>query len=125
MRRRLALRFWHERCRFDASSERADAHCHIASKAVDLFHRESAVGEVACGVSETDMTEDLKKIDVPTLILHGDDDQIVPIADSAQLSVKLVPGAVRKVYPGGAHGMCTTEKDKVDADLLAFCQASV
>ncbi|HXX51150.1 MAG TPA: alpha/beta hydrolase [Xanthobacteraceae bacterium] len=70
--------------------------------------------------SETDMTEDLKKIDVPTLILHGDDDQIVPIADSAMLSAKLVKNAELKIYKGAPHGMCTTEKDKVNQDLLAF-----
>jgi non-heme chloroperoxidase len=70
--------------------------------------------------SETDLTEDLKVIDVPTLILHGDDDQIVPIADSALLSAKIVRNATLKVYPGAPHGMCTTEKDKVNADLLAF-----
>ncbi|MDR3537545.1 MAG: alpha/beta hydrolase [Acetobacteraceae bacterium] len=73
--------------------------------------------------SETDLTEDLKKIEVPTLILHGDDDQIVPIADSALLSAKLVRKAELKVYPGSPHGMCTTEKDKVNADLLAFIKA--
>jgi non-heme chloroperoxidase len=73
--------------------------------------------------SETDLTEDLKKFDVPTLILHGDDDQIVPIADSAMLSVKLVKNAKLKVYNGSAHGMCTTEKDKVNSDLLAFIKA--
>jgi non-heme chloroperoxidase len=72
--------------------------------------------------SETDMTEDLKKIDVPTLILHGDDDQIVPIADSAMLSAKLVKNAELKVYKGAPHGMCTTEKDKVNQDLLAFIE---
>jgi non-heme chloroperoxidase len=72
--------------------------------------------------SETDQTEDLKKIDVPTLFLHGDDDQIVPIDASARAAVKLVKGAVLKEYPGGAHGMCTTEKDKVNADILAFIQ---
>ena len=72
--------------------------------------------------SETDMTEDLKKIDVPTLILHGDDDQIVPIADSAMLSAKLVRNAILKVYKGAPHGMCTTHKDQVNADLLAFLQ---
>src|ERR1700731_767562 len=60
--------------------------------------------------SETDQTEDLKKIDVPTLILHGDDDQIVPIADSAMLSAKIIKNAKLVVYPGGSHGMCTTEK---------------
>src|ERR1700761_8012400 len=67
--------------------------------------------------SETDMTEDLKKFAVPTLILHGDDDQIVPIADSALLSSKLVKNAKLKVYPGAPHGMCTTLKDKVNEDL--------
>ncbi len=70
--------------------------------------------------SETDHTEDLKKMDVPTLFLHGDDDQIVPIADSAMLAVKLVKNGTLKVYKGGSHGMCTTQKDEVNADLLAF-----
>jgi non-heme chloroperoxidase len=70
--------------------------------------------------SETDFTEDLKKFDVPTLILHGDDDQIVPIGASAMLSSKLVKDAELKVYPGAPHGMCTTLKDQVNADLLAF-----
>jgi non-heme chloroperoxidase len=70
--------------------------------------------------SETDFTEDLKKIDVPTLILHGDDDQIVPIGDSAMLSSKLIKGAKLKVYKGAPHGMCTTLKDQVNEDLLAF-----
>jgi non-heme chloroperoxidase len=73
--------------------------------------------------SETDFTQDLKEMDVPTLILHGDDDQIVPIADSAMLSSKLVRNSQLKVYPGGAHGMCSTEKDKINADLLAFCNS--
>ncbi|MDM0113642.1 alpha/beta hydrolase [Variovorax sp. J22R133] len=72
--------------------------------------------------SETDLTEDLKRITVPTLILHGDDDQIVPIADSAMLSVKLVKHATLKVYKGAPHGMCTTRKEEVNADLLAFIQ---
>src|SRR6266404_5968365 len=72
--------------------------------------------------SETDQTEDLKKIDRPTLILHGDDDQIVPIADSALLSAKLVKGATLKVYKGAPHGLCTTLKDEVNADLLAFIE---
>jgi non-heme chloroperoxidase len=72
--------------------------------------------------SETDLTEDLKQIDVPTLILHGDDDQIVPIADSALLSAEIVRNAMLKVYPGAPHGMCTTHKDQVNADLLAFIQ---
>ena len=73
--------------------------------------------------SETDLTADLEKIDVPTLILHGDDDQIVPIADSALLSGKIVRRATLKVYPGAPHGMCTTLKDQVNADLLAFFKA--
>jgi non-heme chloroperoxidase len=73
--------------------------------------------------SETDQTEDLKKIDVPTLILHGDDDQIVPIANSALLSAKLVKNATLKVYKGAPHGMCTTQKDQVNEDLLAFIKA--
>jgi non-heme chloroperoxidase len=74
--------------------------------------------------SETDFTEDLKKFDVPTLILHGDDDQIVPIGASALLSSKLIKGAILKVYPGAPHGMCSTLKDKVNADLLEFFQQS-
>jgi non-heme chloroperoxidase len=73
--------------------------------------------------SETDLTEDLQKIDVPTLILHGDDDQIVPIADSAMLSSKIIKNAQLVVYKGGSHGICTTEKDRVNADLLAFIKA--
>ena len=73
--------------------------------------------------SETDTTEDLKKFDVPTLILHGDDDQIVPIGASALLSSKIVKGAQLKIYKGAPHGMCTTEKDKVNADLLDFIKA--
>jgi non-heme chloroperoxidase len=70
--------------------------------------------------SETDQTEDLKKIDVPTLILHGDDDQIVPIGASAHASAKLVKGAALKVCKGAPHGLCTTHKDQINADLLAF-----
>jgi len=72
--------------------------------------------------SETDLTEDLKKIDVPTLVLHGDDDQIVPIADSALLSSKIIKNAKLVVYEGAPHGMCTTLKDRVNAELLAFFQ---
>src|SRR5438105_8834145 len=70
--------------------------------------------------SETDLTEDLKKIDVPTLILHGDDDQIVPIGDSALLSAKIIKNATLNVYKGASHGMCTIQKDQVNAALLAF-----
>jgi non-heme chloroperoxidase len=70
--------------------------------------------------SETDLTEDLKKINVPTLIMHGDDDQIVPIQASALLSSKIVKGSVLKVYKGAPHGMCTTLKDQINEDLLGF-----
>lgn len=70
--------------------------------------------------SETDFTEDLKKIDVPTLIIHGDSDQIVPFEDSAPLSAKLIKNATLKVYPGAPHGLCSTLKDQVNDDLLAF-----
>jgi len=70
--------------------------------------------------SETDFTEDLKKIDVPTLILHGDDDQIVPIADSAMLSSKLVKGSKLKIIPGAPHGMCSTLKEEINNELLEF-----
>ena len=70
--------------------------------------------------SETDLTEDLKKVDVPTLVLHGDDDQIVPYTDSALLSSKIIKNATLKLYKGASHGMCTTLKDRVNEDLLAF-----
>jgi non-heme chloroperoxidase len=73
--------------------------------------------------SETDHTEDLKKFDVPTLIIHGDDDQIVPIGASALLSSKTVKGATLKVYPGAPHGLPTTLKDQVNSDLLVFFKA--
>jgi non-heme chloroperoxidase len=73
--------------------------------------------------SETDFTEDLKKIDVPTLIMHGDDDQIVPIGASAMLSSKLVKNSTLKVYPGLPHGMCTVNADQINRDLFAFVQA--
>jgi len=73
--------------------------------------------------SETDMTEDLKKIDVPTLVLHGDDDQIVPVGDSAMLSVKLVKNAMLKLIPAAPHGMCTTHKQQINDCLLTFINA--
>jgi len=73
--------------------------------------------------SETDLTEDLKRFDVPTLIIHGDDDQIVPIADSAYLAAKLVPDATLTVYPGGPHGVAATHTDRLNADLLAFIRS--
>jgi len=73
--------------------------------------------------SETDLTEDLKKFNVPTLILHGDDDQIVPIDDSARLSAQLIRNAELKVYAGAPHGMCTTRKEEVNQDLLTFLKS--
>jgi non-heme chloroperoxidase len=74
--------------------------------------------------SETDFTEDLKKFDVPTLTLHGDDDQIVPIGAAALMSAKIVKNATLKVYPGFPHGMPTTNADQINADLLAFIKQS-
>ena len=73
--------------------------------------------------SETEQTEDLKQFDIPTLIIHGDDDQIVPIADSALLSAKLVKGATLKIYPGAPHGLTFTHKEQFNADLLAFLRS--
>jgi non-heme chloroperoxidase len=74
--------------------------------------------------SETDFTDDLKAITVPVLVMHGDDDQIVPFADSAPLSAKLLKNATLKVYPGLPHGLCTTHPDVVNPDLLAFIKQS-
>ena len=79
-----------------------------------------AVYECIKVFSETDLTEDLKKFDVPTLVMHGDDDQIVPIADSAPLSAKLLKKGTLKVYEKFPHGMCTTHADVVNPALLAF-----
>ena len=83
------------------------------------------LGEYECikQFSEVDYTADLKKIDVPTLILQGDDDQIVPLDDSGRKSVQIIENATLKVYPGAPHGMCTTEADRVNADLLAFLES--
>ncbi len=81
-----------------------------------------AVYDCIKAFSETDLTEDLGKFDIPTLIIHGDDDQIVPIGASAMLSSKLVKNAELKVHKGAPHGLCTTLKDEVNADLLAFCK---
>ena len=81
---------------------------------------QKAVYDCIKAFSETDFTEDLKKFDVPTLVLHGDDDQIVPIADSAMLSSKLVKSATLKIIPGAPHGMCSTLKDQINGELLSF-----
>jgi non-heme chloroperoxidase len=83
-----------------------------------------AVFDCIKAFSETDFTEDLKKFDVPTLILHGDDDQIVPIGAAAMLSSKLVKGATLKMIPGAPHGLCSTLKNQVNAELLAFFRQS-
>jgi non-heme chloroperoxidase len=83
-----------------------------------------AVYDCIKAFSETDFTEDLKRFNVPTLILHGDDDQIVPIGAAALLSSKLVKGSTLKVIPGAPHGMCSTLKDLLNAELLAFLQRS-
>lgn len=85
----------------------------------------SVIGAYDCikAFSETDFSDDLKKMDVPTLILHGDADQIVPIDDSARLSAKLVKNATLKVIPGAPHGMCTTHADTINAELLAFLKS--
>ncbi len=73
--------------------------------------------------SETDQTDDLKHMTVPTLIIQGDDDQIVPFADAAELQSKLIPSAQLKVYKGAPHGLCTTLKDRVNEDLLGFIKS--
>jgi non-heme chloroperoxidase len=73
--------------------------------------------------SETDQTEDLKAIDVPTLVMQGDDDQVVPIADASLLTIKLLKNGTLKVYPGYPHGMCTTHADVINQDLLAFVKS--
>jgi non-heme chloroperoxidase len=83
----------------------------------------NAVIDCIKAFSETDFTEDLKKFNVPTLIMHGDDDQIVPIGASAMLSSKIVKGSTLKIYPGRPHGMCITDKDQINKDLLAFLKS--
>jgi non-heme chloroperoxidase len=97
---------------------------------VDNWWRQGMAGGIKAhydcikAFSETDFTEDLKKIDLPVLVMHGDDDQIVPIADSALLSAKLLKKATLKVYPGLPHGMCTTHAEQINEDLLAFIQGA-
>lgn len=73
--------------------------------------------------SETDLREDLKKMTIPTLVIHGDDDQIVPFETCGKVAAEMLPDAQLKVYPGGSHGICTTHKDQINADLLAFIQS--
>jgi non-heme chloroperoxidase len=90
-----------------------------------LGMQSSVVASYECikAFSETDFTDDLKKFEVPTLIVHGDADQIVPISDSAELSSKIVENATLKVIPGGPHGLCTTHADQINALLLDFLKA--
>jgi non-heme chloroperoxidase len=93
-----------------------------------FLHQGMMAGLPACyfcvkAFSETDFTEDLKRFDVPTLFLHGDDDQIVPLVASAQLAAKLVKNAKLKIYKGAPHGMCTTLKDQVNEELLGFIRS--
>ncbi|TIW25946.1 MAG: alpha/beta hydrolase [Mesorhizobium sp.] len=101
----------------------------VSQGVVDNWWRQGMMGGTKAhydcikAFSETDFTEDLKKIDVPVLVMHGDDDQIVPIADSALLSVKLLKKGELKVYKGFPHGMATTHADVINADLVAFFKA--
>ncbi|QRM31416.1 alpha/beta hydrolase [Microvirga sp. VF16] len=98
----------------------------VSQGVIDNWWRQGMMGGIKAqydcikAFSETDFTEDLKEIDVPTLVMHGDDDQIVPFADSAPLSVKLLKHGTLKVYEGLPHGLCTTHPDVVNPDLLAF-----
>jgi non-heme chloroperoxidase len=106
--------FWKDFCNLFYSLNRPGAK--ISEGVADSFFRQCKA------FSETDFNEDLKKFDIPTLILHGDDDQVVPVADTALLSAKIIKNAVLKVYPGYPHGMPQTHKDEINADLLAFVQ---
>ena len=98
----------------------------VSNGVVDNWWRQGMMGgakahyDCIAAFSETDFTGDLKAIEVPVLVMHGDDDQIVPFADSAPLSAKLLKNATLKVYPGFPHGMCTTHSEIVNPDLLAF-----
>ncbi|MBN3789142.1 alpha/beta hydrolase [Burkholderia sp. Ac-20353] len=98
----------------------------LSKGTVDAFWAQGmtggVLGQYACirEFSAVDYTDDLKKIDVPTLVLHGDDDQIVPLDNSGRLSAQIVKDATLKVYPGAPHGLCVTHADQVNADLLAF-----
>ena len=118
--------FWKEFCNIFYSLNRPGAK--ISDGIADSFFIQCSMAGFPASYfgikafSETDFTEDLKKFDVPTLIMHGDDDQVVPIADSALLSAKIIKNAVLKVYPGYPHGMPQTHKDVINADLLEFIQ---
>jgi non-heme chloroperoxidase len=102
----------------------------VSQGVIDNWWRQGMAGGIKAhydcikAFSETDFSEDLKRITVPTLVMHGDDDQIVPIADSALLAIKLLKHGTLKVYPGLPHGLCTTHPDIVNADLLSFIRSS-
>jgi non-heme chloroperoxidase len=101
----------------------------VSQGVIDNWWRQAMQGGIKAhyecikAFSATDFTEDLKKIDVPVFLMHGDDDQIVPIGDSALLSIKLLKKGTLKVYPGLPHGMCTTHADTINPDLLAFIRS--
>ena len=118
--------FWKDFCNLFYGTNRPETK--LSEGIADSFFRQCSMAGFPASYfgikafSETDFTEDLKKFDVPTLIMHGDDDQIVPIDNTARLSAKLIKDAVLKVYPGYPHGMPQTHKDVINADLLAFVQ---
>jgi len=118
--------FWKEFTNIFFSLNRTGAK--ISDGLADAFFRQCSMAGFPASYlgikafSETDLTEDLTKFDIPTLIMHGDDDQVVPIADSALLAAKIVKDAILKVYPGYPHGMPQTHKDVINADLLAFVE---
>ena len=118
--------FWKEFCNIFYGLNRAGAK--ISEGVADAFFRQCSMAGFPASYlgikafSETDFHEDLKKFDIPTLIMHGDDDQVVPVGITALVSAKLIKNAVLKVYPGYPHGMPQTHKDVINADLLAFVQ---
>ncbi|HEY0727963.1 MAG TPA: alpha/beta hydrolase [Pyrinomonadaceae bacterium] len=118
--------FWKDFCNLFYSLNRPGAK--ISEGVADSFFAQCSMAGFPASYlgirafSETDFNEDLKKFDVPTLIMHGDDDQVVPVAASALRSAKIVKNAVLKVYPGFPHGMCQTQKDVINTDLLQFIQ---
>ena len=118
--------FWKEFCNLFYSLNRPGAK--ISDGIADSFFLQCSLAGFPASYlgikafSETDFNEDLKKFDIPTLIMHGDDDQVVPIAITALRSSKIVKNAVLKVYPGFPHGMCQTQKDVINKDLLEFIQ---
>lgn len=118
--------FWKDFCNIFYSLNRPGAK--ISEGLADSFFTQCSMAGFPASYlgitafSETDFNEDLKKFDVPTLIMHGEDDQVVPVAASALRSAKIVKNAVLKVYPGFPHGMCQTQKDVINTDLLQFIQ---